>query len=377
MKVLIVGGHLTPALAVINALPKEASVLYCGRKHALEGDTSYSLEYQTISKLKIPFEDIKTGRLQRRFTRHTISSIAKIPFGLLDSIKVIKKFKPDVVLGFGGYVSVPVCIAARILHIPIVIHEQTLRAGLANKMLAFFSKRICVSWESSLDFFPKGKTILTGNPAVSEIFKKIDTKKNKSLLPSLLIIGGSLGSHAINMLVKKCLENLLENFNVVHQTGDAKEFNDFEILSQKKITFPEEIKERYNLVKFIDPSKIISIISTSDLVVTRSGINTITSLLILDKPALTIPLSLSENGEQKENALFFKEHGLGEIAYQKDLDGEKFFALVNVMMKNRKRYKNSKDKGELFLHKEAAKKIIDIIYDVKKTSFKEESQANV
>ncbi len=374
MKILITGGHLTPALALIEKLPKDATVLYCGRKYALEGDSAYSLEYQTIMERNIPFAEISTGRLQRHFTKYTIPSLSKIPYGLYSAFKIVKKFNPDVVLGFGGYVSVPLCVAARLLHKPVIIHEQTLGAGLANKMLAFFADKICVSWESSLNFFPKEKSILTGNPAVSGIFTDLIKDSGKNTTPTIVIVGGSLGSHKINTLVKDSLDKLLEDFNVFHQTGDAKQFNDYELLTKKRELLPNTKKTKYALIKFIDPKDIVKVFSKADLVVTRAGINTITTLLILNKPSLIVPLGISQNSEQKTNALFFKKHGLGEMVYQKDLTPEKFSTIIHVMMKNRAKYANTYDKSELMLHKDAAQRIIEIVY-AQKNNFKKKNQA--
>src|SRR3990167_6307734 len=144
MKIVIACGHLTPALSVIEELPKEAEVIYIGRKYALEGDKAVSLEYETIKKKEIPFIAVKTGRIQRKLTKHTIPSLLKIPYGLIQSIAVLQKIKPDVVIGFGGYVSFPVLLSARILKIPIVIHEQTLEAGITNKLISRFADKVCI-----------------------------------------------------------------------------------------------------------------------------------------------------------------------------------------------------------------------------------------
>src|SRR5436305_1641956 len=132
MKLLIVaggGGHFAPALAVIEKLPKEIEILVVGRKYVFEGDRTLSLEYQTATKLRIPFKTLTTGRLQRKFTRYTFNSLLKIPIGLSQATNILTKFKPDAVLSFGGYISVPVTLAASILRIPLVLHEQTLEAG--------------------------------------------------------------------------------------------------------------------------------------------------------------------------------------------------------------------------------------------------------
>src|SRR3972149_4565703 len=229
MKILIIGGHSTPALCVIENLKNE-EVFYIGRKHALEGDSALSLEYQTINKFKIPFYEIKTARFQRKITRYTLFSFLKFPAGFLQAVKILKQTKPDVVVGFGGYVSIPIVISAYFLKIPIVIHEQTLEIGFANKILSPFATKICISWESSKEFFPQGKTILPGLPIKKEIInaktsirsastvstrgEQAHDKKDKHDLPFLYITGGSLGSHKINLLVEKILPQLLQNFIV-------------------------------------------------------------------------------------------------------------------------------------------------------------------
>jgi UDP-N-acetylglucosamine--N-acetylmuramyl-(pentapeptide) pyrophosphoryl-undecaprenol N-acetylglucosamine transferase len=228
MKIIIIGGHLSPALAVIEELKNE-EIYYLGRKHAFEGDKAISLEYEEVSKLGIPFYSINAARLQRKFTSRTIPSLAKFPSGFFQSLKALKQIKPDVVLGFGGYVSLPVVLAAFFLRIPIVIHEQTLEAGFANRMEAKFARKICISWQSSEQYFPKQKTVLTGNP-LRGIVLNAKPFKEETGLPKIYITGGSSGSHSINLLVEKSLKELLEKFTVVHQTGDARRHADFERL---------------------------------------------------------------------------------------------------------------------------------------------------
>ncbi len=139
------GGHFSPLLCVYNALPKTDEVLVIGRQFALEGDRALSLEYQTSKRLGMRFVPINAARLQRKFTKYTIPSLLKFPKGLYQAYKLLRLFRPDVVLSFGGYVSVPVVMAAWLLQIPIVIHEQTLEAGAANKRACFFAKKICIS----------------------------------------------------------------------------------------------------------------------------------------------------------------------------------------------------------------------------------------
>ena len=185
MKVLIAvggGGHFSPALAVIKQMPKDWDVLLVGRKHTFEGDSALSLEYQTAQRLGLQFETITTGRLQRKLTRHTFSSLVKMPVGMAQAKKILAKYKPDVVLSFGGYISVPVVLAAAIQRLPIIIHEQTLQAGLANKIAARFAAKICISWEESAKFFPRSKVILTGNPLREEFLSSVIASAAKQSL---------------------------------------------------------------------------------------------------------------------------------------------------------------------------------------------------
>lgn len=366
MKIAIIGGHLTPALAVIDSLSKKDEVVFFGRKYALEGDRALSLEYQTIQERKIRFEELKTGRLQRSFTIHTIPSLFKVPFGFYNSLKLLKKYKPDMVVGFGGYLSVPVIITARLLKIPTVIHEQTLEAGSANKFLSKYVDKICISFESSRNYFPNEKIVLTGNPIRKSIKSPKKQIKIKSKNPIIYITGGSSGSHFINELIVGCLPQLLDKYTLVHQTGDAKEFNDFGKLTILKEGLNNDKRDKYNLTKFYSPEEVGSILKQASLVISRAGVNSVSELLKLEKPALLIPLPVSQNDEQLKNALFLKDAGLGEIADQHTINSEEFLFLVNTMMKNIENYKLKTETD--YFKDDAAKKIAKVIYEVQKNS---------
>ena len=360
MKVLIIGGHLSPALSVIENL-KGDEVFYVGRKHSIEGDNAVSLEYQVINDLNIPFFEIKTGRLQRKLTRHTLTSLIKIPIGLSKAVLILKKIKPDVVLGFGGYVSVPVVLSAYLLRIPVVLHEQTLEAGLANKMLSFFAKKVCISFASSQSFFKKAKTVLTGLPLKKEIVEAKKEKSEQNKIPILYITGGSQGSHAINSLVLESMGKLLDTFRIVHQTGDSKEFNDFESLQNLKRVLPRDKAARYLPKKFLDPMESAKITKSADIVVSRSGINTVCELIFLEKPSLLIPLSFSQRNEQLKNAKFIESLGLAKVYEQNSLTSQTFVSALNEMIKNIVSYKLN---GQSPVNEESAQKIIEVLKDV-------------
>ena len=361
MKIVIVGGHLAPALAVIEALPNNTDILYIGRKNALEGDRADSLEYRKITALNIPFENLATGRFQRKFTKHTIPSLLKLPRGLFKALIILRKYKPDVVMCFGGYVQIPVAFAAFLLKIPVITHEQTLKAGLANKIISSVASAICISWKESEKYFPKDKTVLTGIPIRKEFVVAKSRPFNKEGAKRIYITGGNLGSHGINLLVEGCLEKLLEKFHVTHQTGDARQFNDFERLEKTKSGLPADLQKKYTLEKFIDPEEVAFIMVKADLVISRSGMNTITELIFLEKPCILIPLPHGQTNEQLTNALFVEKIGLGKVLRQSELTSEILYSqIVEFIDKMKDVSKLGLDVHKI-INNDAAEKIVKII----------------
>lgn len=370
MKIILIGGHLSPLISVIQELKKEkeTELLVIGRKHALEGDSALSLEYQTVNNLGIAFKTINTGRLQRKWTRYTLFSLLKFPCGLIQSCIILYNFKPDIIFSFGGYVSLPVVLAGFILKIPIVIHEQTIGAGFSNRIAALMAKKVLIAWGSSMKFFPRNKTILVGNPLRKEIVDNLETsslnfRKNKKT-PLIYITGGSLGSHVINLLIEHCIKKLLNQYYIFQQTGDAKKYQDFARLQKIREKLPEELKTKYFLTKFIDTEEINSVLREADLVISRSGINIITELMFLEKPAILIPL----NKEQRENALFFKSLGLGEVVNQEKINPDELCQIVKFIFSNLEKYKRNAKEANKKIEKNAVKKIIEILKQEAKRS---------
>lgn len=332
MKIIVTGSHFTPAQAVIEELKKDSNIkiTYVGRKYTREGDKSPSVESQVLPNLGVKFSPIITGRLQRSFTRYTIPSLFKIPIGIIQSFLVLLKEKPDVVLSFGGYVSVPVVFSAWLLSIPIIIHEQTLVPGLANTISSLFADKIAVTFKDSK--FKGGKVVVTGNPLREEIFadqKRINTdiqeiinNAQREKLPLVLITGGNQGSHVINEAVGGSLEKLTQNMCIIHQTGDSK-FQDFEKLKElgNNLNFPS----RYLVKKWIEPVDWGELFRKVDLVVSRAGMNTLLEVCYFSKPILIIPIPVKE---QMTNAKYFQKLGNAKVLWQKDLDNEKFLSAV-------------------------------------------------
>lgn len=365
-RILLTGGHFSPALALLERVPKDWEVLFVGRKYGLEGEKIESLEYQTIKKMGIDFKNLDAGRLQRALTRHTVPSLLKVPKGYAQAFTILADFKPDVVVGFGGYISFPVIATAKLLRIPTVIHEQTLAAGQANRMLAPMVDKIAVSWEESLAFFPKNKTVLTGNPIRKSILKECELPAGSE--PLIFFTGGSAGSHIINDLVRDSIDTLLSKYRVVVQSGDTKEYSDFKVLTEQRSKLSESKRSKYILKKFIEPSHMGFIMKESDLVVGRAGMNTVTELIRLGKPSILIPLPTGQRKEQERNADFTKSLGLSEVLGQGDTSSKILMETINEVMKNINKYRSNRE----VLVDNAVDRLFAVIEDVanKKTETK-------
>lgn len=183
-------------------------------------------------------------------------------------------------------------------------------------------------------------------------------------LPLLYVTGGSGGSHALNSLVEGALENLLEKYCVVHQTGDAKEFGDFARLEQLREGLPEPLKNRYFLYKFVEPAKMFEFLMWANLIVSRSGINTVTELIYMGKPCLLIPLPYGQHDEQLENAKFVQKIGLGEVAEQEGLTSDALFEKIEAMMNDIEKYKAHAQEAKKLVDPHAAEKVIEVVKEV-------------
>lgn len=365
MKILITGGHLTPALAVIDKIKDkkpQTKIIFVGRKYPLAGEKTLSLEYKEISRRKLNFVNFESGRLTRLFSLKSLVNFFKIFLGFINAFFIVKKYKPDIILSFGGYLALPIVFWGYIFKIKIFTHEQTANPGLANKIIAFFAQKIFVSFEKTINFFPKNKTILTGNPireSIFEIKKKPFIIKEK--LPVIYITGGSLGSHSINQHIKKIIDKLLNLYIVIHQTGDTKEYQDYEDLLELKSKIPKQLSSRYFLAKHFLEDEIGYIYSVSDMVVSRSGANTFFELLALEKPVVFIPLPWSAGKEQQLHAEIFARSGCGEIFHQIE-KSEKLLNIIKKMMENLSFYKNNFKKLKYLYCQNATDKIIKEIF---------------
>lgn len=354
MKILFTGGHLSPALALIDSLTNKPNVktVFVGRRYNNDKEKSLSLEFKEIKKRKIKFYHLPTGRLTRIFNFNSLLNILKIPLGFLTALKIIHNEKPDIVFTFGGYIAFPVALSAFIFRIPLYTHEQTIKPGLTNRIIAFLAKRVFISFEEVKKFFPKDKTIYTGIPLKKSIFqinkKPIFFKGIKK--PKILIMGGSLGSHSINLIIEKILNQLKKNYFVIHQVGNIRKYHDLERL--KKIAD----KDYYVIDHFFD-DEIGYIYRNADLVISRAGANTFFELIALKKPAVLIPLPWSANNEQLKQAQLFEKLGLGYIFNQNEKP-EKLMEIIKKIFLNYQIHKKNFDCLPIKFYPNATEEII-------------------
>lgn len=336
MKVVICGGHLSPALALIEKLEREKGVeiIFFGRKHSAEGSRKLSAEHQVLSHKNIKFYKITAGRLQRKFTRYTLISLVKVPIGFIQCFIFLILIRPKVVISFGGYLSLPVIFSAWLLGIRAITHEQSSVPGLANKINSLFVEKIYLSWPQTTKYFDTKKVEVIGNLTRESIFsKKAQLKKITDFINRsknlIYVTGGNQGSHFINRLIMSS-KKLLSNYSIIHQLGTLNYKGDFD--NAQKLN-----KENYLALDFITAADIGAVLNKADLVISRSGANTVWELALLAKPSLLIPLKIAAANEQEKNARILEEAGCARVLLQNEAttdtleqEVEKIFANLNT-----------------------------------------------
>ncbi|MEE9394227.1 MAG: murein biosynthesis integral membrane protein MurJ [Planctomycetota bacterium] len=319
------GGHVTPNLAIIRELRQrepEAEILYLG--------TARGAEHEMVGKAEIPFLSLSAHPFvsPRRLYAFARFSLA-LCLGVLRALVTLWRFRPDVVVASGGYVSVPTVLAAAILRRPIYLHEQNVHPGKANLLLSRFATKIGVSFRESLDFFPESKAIHAGYP-VRARFGNASRQEHRERLgiPNhhrvAFFVGGSMGSRSINRATIDGLNRLLEdeNITVIHSTGLAERgaydaWNDTRLRLEKTSLSPQR-RERYLPRRFFD--EIEAAYGASDLIVTRAGAGAIMELATLGKPILLIPKSDGADAHQLANAITLKDQGRADVMLEESYD---------------------------------------------------------
>lgn len=359
-KILLTGGHAaTTALATTEELlrrkDKSWDIYWVGAKYAVEGDRVPTLESKYLPEAGVGFHPIVTGRLQRRFTIWTIPSLLKIPFGFFHALYLILKIKPDIILSFGGFAAFPVVFIGWLLRIPVILHEQTIAVGRANKASSFFATKIAIARKESSSYLPDSKTILVGNPVMTQILE-VEPKDKPGSPPTLFVTGGSRGSQTINELVEDTLEKLLEEYKVIHQTG----FLDFEKFKKIKGSLPKTASDKYEIYPVIDPMQIDGVYKRADIIIARAGANTVSEIITVKRPAILIPIPWSYKNEQIKNAKYVKRFGIARILDQETASGKDLRKEINFVHDNWTKMVEKSAKNES-PDRLASQKLVDLV----------------
>ena len=342
-------GHVTPNIALLPKLKEEGyDIHYIG---------SYDgIERKLIEEFDIPYYGISSGKLRRYFDPKNFSDPFKVIKGYTEASSLIKRLKPDVVFSKGGFVSVPVVLAAKRRGVPSIIHESDMTPGLANKICIPCAKKVCTNFPETLKNIPGNKAVLTGSPIRQELF---EGNKEKGLTfcgfdnkkPVLLIIGGSLGSQVVNEAVRSILPELLEQFQIIHLCGKGKV--DSSLNGTKGYVQFEYIKQ-----------ELTDLFAASDLIISRAGANAICEILALRKPNILIPLSAAASrGDQILNANSFKKQGFSFVLPEEKLSSETLMKAVKEVYKNQNNYVTAMEKSPL---NDAIETIMELIKEVQK-----------
>ncbi|WP_026696071.1 undecaprenyldiphospho-muramoylpentapeptide beta-N-acetylglucosaminyltransferase [Peribacillus kribbensis] len=298
-------GHVTPNLAIIHELSEETwDIQYIGSKKGIEKDL--------VQKINIPYHAISSGKLRRYIDAENFIDFFRVCRGCFEARRVLKKIKPDLIFSKGGFVSVPVIIAAKTLRIPVYIHESDMTPGLANKISQKFAAKIFTSFDETVKYFPAHKTMAIGSPIRKAVLSGSSRKGRdfagfSNTLPVLTVMGGSLGARKINEVIRQSLDELLPQYQIIHLCGKG------------------NLDPNLNGVKGYQQYEYLhdelpDVLAATDLILTRGGSNAIFEFLALKIPMLIIPLSKSQSrGDQILNAQSFEEKGFSITLEEEDL----------------------------------------------------------
>ena len=327
-------GHVTPNIALFDSLQKDGyEIHYIG---SYEG-----IEKGLIEDKKIPYYGISSGKFRRYRSWKNLTDPFRVLHGFFQARRLLGRLRPNVVFSKGGFVSVPVVMAAKTRHIPVIIHESDLTPGLANKLAMPSATKVCCNFPETLPYLPKEKAVLTGSPIRQELLhgNKQAAKDFCGFtddLPILMVMGGSIGSVYINNAIRGCIDTLLTKYQIIHLCG--------------KGNIDESLKDKKGYAQFEYISENLpDLFAAADLVVARAGANSICELLALHKPNILIPLSRNASrGDQILNANSFAKQGFSSVLEEEEVTSEKLMATIDDVMAHRSKYIDAmKNSGQM------------------------------
>lgn len=359
------GGHIYPILAVVRELNTLAKKKDIDLDLVVVSDSDFGRVL--LESQQVRFRRIKAGKLRRYPSVNMFWDFALMPLGLLQGLYLVWQEMPDCVMGNGGYVEVPVAIAAWLYRIPLLIHESDVVPGLANRLVACFAKRIGVSFSQTLSYFKKEKTALVGNPVRKEVVKlgkkePRDVLNLQSYKKGLLVLGGSQGARKLNQLVLETAPRLLKSLEIVHQCGKKNK----QELEKKKERIDEEVRGHYHLKSFLNEHELACAYSWADLVVARAGAGLIFEIAACGLPSILVPLPGAAYEHQKKNAYAYSSYGACRVLEQPNLKPSIFVEEVKSLVENPVQRRKMSKRAKSFAKPQAGRLVAEELIELGK-----------
>ncbi len=340
------GGHLFPGIAVAEEMLRrfpQGKILFVSTDRAIDNKTLAARSFEKKAIACLP--------LKGKSVWGTFKSVAQLPISLWQALRIVRAFRPQLVLGVGGYVTGPVVLAARLMGVKTCIHEQNSIPGMANRMLGKIVDQVYISIPGSEVFFPKGKAVLTGNPVRAELLQEAGQQKDQTGSKTVLVLGGSQGAHRVNgLMVEAMAQNRFGDLvQIRHQTGNSDE---------------EWVRKAYAAAGVTaQVSSFISDMATAyrdaDLVVSRAGATTLAELAVLGKPAILIPFPYAADDHQTTNAAFLAQGGAALMFQERDLDAPKLRTEIVGLLSDTPKLQGMAAKMKQFARPEATVTIVE------------------
>lgn len=349
------GGHFYPIIAIaesIQKIAKEKKLISPEMFFCAPSPYNQGLLYDH----NIQFKKTTAGKMRRYFSLLNFTDFFKTIWGSLGALLDVFDIYPDVVFSKGGYGSFPIVLAARLLRIPVFIHESDCAPGRVNKWAGKFADRIAVSYRETSEYFPKGKVAYTGQPVLEERLTPITNNAGEFFnfdesIPTIFVIGGSQGAEVINNIILDVLPNLVKNFQIIHQTGSA----NIEVMKQSAaaILLENPNKKRYRPFAYLNSLEMRMAAGLANLVISRAG-STIFEIASWTKPSIIIPIADSNNNHQVKNAFAYAKAGACSVIEEENLKSHILLSEINRITENKELNEKMREGAKNFFKPGAA-----------------------